>query len=58
MTRIGFDLAKEAILLAAKSDKKAAYFVADLAAIPLADGCCDVVLVFSRRRIMRSSGAS
>ncbi|MEI3415954.1 MAG: hypothetical protein V8Q88_12410 [Christensenellales bacterium] len=44
MTRIGFDLAKEAILLAAKSDKKAAYFVADLAAIPIADGCCDVVL--------------
>ena len=44
MTRIGFDLAKEAILLAAKSDKKATYFVADLAAIPIADGCCDAVL--------------
>ena len=44
MTRVGFDLAKEAILLAAKSDKRATYFVGDLAAIPMADGCCDAVL--------------
>ena len=44
MNRIGFDLAKEAILLAAKSDKRATYFVADLGAIPLTDGCCDAVL--------------
>lgn len=44
MIRVGFDLAKEAILLAAKSDKRATYFVGDLAAIPMADGCCDAVL--------------
>ena len=44
MIRIGFDLAKEAVLLAAKGDKRATYFVGDLAHIPLADGCCDAVL--------------
>ena len=44
MIRIGFDLAKEAVLLAAKGDKQATYFVGDLANIPLADGCCDAAL--------------
>ena len=44
MNRIGFDLAKEAVLLAARGDKQATYFVGDLAHIPLADGCCDAVL--------------
>ena len=41
MIRVGFGLAKEAVLLAAKGDKQATYFVGDLANIPLADGCCD-----------------
>ena len=44
MIRVGFDLAKEAVLLAAKGDKQATYFVGDLANIPLADGCCDAAL--------------
>lgn len=43
MTRIGFDLSKEAVRLAARH-KDASFFVGDLAAIPLADGCADVVL--------------
>ena len=41
MIRIGFDLSKEAVLLAAKGDRRSTYFVGDLANIPLADGCCD-----------------
>ena len=63
MIRVGFDLAKEAILLAAKSDKRATYFVGDLAAIPMADSCCDAVLdVFTPAnyaqfgRIMKKDG--
>lgn len=44
MIRIGFDLSKEAVLLAAKGDRRSMYFVGDLANIPLADGCCDAVL--------------
>ena len=32
------------MLLAAKGDKQATYFVGDLANIPLADGCCDAAL--------------
>ena len=44
MIRIGFDLSKEAVLLAAKGDRRSTYFVGDLANIPLADGCCDAVL--------------
>ena len=45
MIRIGFDLSKEAVLLAAKGDRRSTYFVGDLANIPLADGCCDAVLI-------------
>ena len=44
MIRIGFDLSKEAVLLAAKGDRRSTYFVGDLANIPLEDGCCDAVL--------------
>ncbi len=44
MTRIGFDIAKQAVQLAAKAAKDASFFVGDLAAIPVLDGCCDVVL--------------
>lgn len=44
MIRIGFDLSKEAVLLAARGDRRSTYFVGDLANIPLADGCCDAVL--------------
>lgn len=44
MTRIGFDLSKEAVRLAAKGQKNASFFVADLANIPLRDGCADVLL--------------
>lgn len=44
LTRLGFDLSKEAIRLAAKSDKGGSYFVGDLANIPLQDGCADVLL--------------
>lgn len=44
MTRVGFDLSKDAVRLAARGDKEAAFFAADLAHIPLADGCADAVL--------------
>ena len=44
MTRIGFDLCKEAVRLAARSDKAGSYFVGDLANIPLEDACADVLL--------------
>jgi len=44
MTRIGLDLNRDAVRLAAKSTKDASFAVGDLAAIPLADGCCDAVL--------------
>lgn len=44
MTRIGFDIAKEAVQLAAKAAKEASFFVGDLAAIPVLDGCCNAVL--------------
>lgn len=44
MVRIGFDLCKDAVRLAARSDKEGSYFVGDLANIPLADGCADVLL--------------
>ena len=44
MTRVGFDLSKDAVRLAARSDRGAAFFAADLAHIPLADGCADAVL--------------
>lgn len=44
MTRIGFDLSKEAVRLAARGEKTAVFFAADLGSIPLADGCADAVL--------------
>lgn len=44
LTRIGFDLAKEAIRLAARGPHEAAFFVGDLANIPLTDRCADVLL--------------
>ena len=44
MTRIGFDLSKDAVKLAARGEKTAAFFAADLKRIPLADGCADAVL--------------
>lgn len=63
MTRIGFDLSKEAIRLAARGQREASFFAADLKRIPLADGCADVVLdIFTPadyaefRRILRPGG--
>ena len=63
MTRIGFDLSKEAVRLAARGGKDAAFFVGDLANIPLRDGCADVLLdVFTPanyaefRRVLRPGG--
>ena len=44
MTRIGFDIAKEAVQLAAKTSKDCTFFVGDLAKIPVGDGLCDAVL--------------
>lgn len=44
MTRVGFDLSKDAIRMAARGGGDATFFVADLARIPLADGCADAVL--------------
>ena len=44
MTRIGFDLSKEAVRLAARGEKQAMFFAADLKRIPLADHCADILL--------------
>ena len=44
LTRVGFDLAKDAVRMAARGAGEAAFFVADLANIPLADACADAVL--------------
>ena len=44
VTRIGFDLCKEAVRLAARGGREASFFVGDLANIPLADSCADVLL--------------
>ena len=44
MTRIGFDLSKDAVRLAARGQKEAAFFAADLKHIPIKDHCCDVLL--------------
>lgn len=44
MTRIGFDLSKEAVRLAARGEKTAVFFAADLGNIPLAGGSADAVL--------------
>ena len=44
MLRIGLDLSKEAVRLAARGQSEASFFVADLKHIPLADHRCDVLL--------------
>ncbi len=44
MTRVGFDLSKEAVRLAARGQKEAAFFAADLKNIPMQDNACDAVL--------------
>lgn len=44
MTRIGFDLSKDAVKLAAKGPKTASFFAADLKNIPMQDHCVDVLL--------------
>lgn len=63
LARVGFDLSRDAVRMAAAGEREAAFFAADLAAIPLADGCADAVLdVFSPAnyrefaRIMRPGG--
>ena len=43
MTRIGFDISKEAVRLAARGQRSAAFFAADLKNIPMADHSCDVL---------------
>lgn len=44
LTRIGFDLSKDAVKLAAKGPKTAAFFAADLKRIPMQDHTVDVLL--------------
>lgn len=44
MTRIGFDLSKDAVKLAARGPKTALFFAADLKNIPLQDHSVDVLL--------------
>ncbi|MGN0774019.1 MAG: putative RNA methyltransferase [Candidatus Ventricola sp.] len=44
MTRIGFDLSRDAVRLAARGQKNAAFFVADLKRIPMRDHTADVLL--------------
>ena len=44
LTRIGFDLSKDAVKLAAKGPKTASFFAADLKHIPLRDHSVDVLL--------------
>ena len=44
MTRIGFDLSKDAVKLAAKGPKTALFFAADLKNIPVQDRSVDVLL--------------
>ena len=44
MERIGFDLSKEAVKLAARGQSGASFVVGDLANIPLQGGCADVLL--------------
>ena len=44
MTRIGFDLSKEAVRLAARGQAEAAFFAADLKNIPMADHSVNVLL--------------
>jgi len=44
MTRIGFDLSKDAVRLAARGQHAARFFAADLKHIPMQDGTVDVLL--------------
>lgn len=44
MARIGFDLSKDAVRLAARGQKTAAFFAADIQHIPLRSGTVDVLL--------------
>ena len=44
MARAGFDLSKDAVRLAARGEKTASFFVADLKHIPVRDHVCDAVL--------------
>ena len=44
MRRIGFDISKEAVRLAARGQSEASFFAADLKNIPVADHSCDVLL--------------
>ena len=44
MTRIGFDLSRDAVRLAARGQKTAAFFAADLKHIPVRDHTVDVLL--------------
>ena len=44
MTRVGFDLSKDAVRLAARGQKSAAFFAADLKNIPMQDHSVDVLL--------------
>ncbi|MBP3523095.1 MAG: methyltransferase domain-containing protein [Clostridia bacterium] len=44
MTRIGFDLSRDAVRLAARGPKTAAFFAADLKHIPMRDHTVDVLL--------------
>lgn len=44
MVRVGFDLSKDAVRLAARGQKTASFFAADLKNIPMADDTCDAVL--------------
>ena len=44
MQRIGFDISKEAVRLAARGQSEASFYAADLKNIPMADQSCDVLL--------------
>ena len=44
MTRIGFDLSKDAVRLAARGQEAARFFAADLKKIPMQDHCVDILL--------------
>ena len=44
MTRIGFDLSRDAVKLAARGQKTAAFFAADIKRIPMRDHTADVLL--------------
>lgn len=63
MVRVGFDLSKDAVRLAAKGQKTASFFAADLKNIPLQDHTCDAVLdIFTPadyaqfRRVLKTDG--